>query len=279
MNVLMVGISRAGSWTIRGEELGAALGARRVFQPTGYDLAWADVVVLVKRAYKLWRPGMTKAAVVWDTVDFWEQPAQNGYDEKRARVLLKSVLDQVQPDLVIGATEAMAEAAGGICLPHHAQPLITAAPARETVQMVAYQGNPNYLGRWHGWLTEACQKRGWSFVVNPDRLSDADIVVALRDGHWDGWMPREWKSGVKYANAMAAGRPVITQPTAAWREMQPVSTAIESQEQLDGALDRWESHIDRHSVWQAYDKRNDAYTVKAIAATYRTHLEALTCPA
>ena len=46
MNVLMVGAG-GGSWQMRGEQLGAAIGARVRLSPTTDDFTWADVVVLV----------------------------------------------------------------------------------------------------------------------------------------------------------------------------------------------------------------------------------------
>lgn len=278
MNALLVGVG-AGSWDIRGRQLGGAIGARVCVSPTAEDFAWADVVVIVKRAM-LHFGGIAKACgkpVVWDALDFWPQPALNSLSSNDAVTLVRNL---AWPGLsLIGATEAMARAIGGTYLPHHAWPGLTPAPAREDVRIVAYQGGAHYLGRWAGWVADQCAARGWQFVVNPKDLREADILVAFRDGQWDGWICREWKSGVKVVNALSAGRPLICQPSAASREIGADGTVIDSPDELGAALDLWADY-DRRSLTAATAlDRSLAYRLESVAANYRMVLEAQACPA
>lgn len=277
MNILICGNGK-GSWEMRGIQLGAALGARVTSAPTATDAAWCDVAVLVKKHAAGMAPLFHRCGkpIVWDALDFWSQPAQNGVTEAGALDLLKAQIATIRPTLVIGATQAMARAAAQFCradyLPHHSWAGLVPTPPRETVQTVAYQGNALYLGRWHGWLTDACQKRGWRFVVNPENLSDADIIVAFRDGPWDGWICREWKSGVKVSNAVAAYRPIIMQNCAAARETYGPSKA-ETREELA----RW------FDEWAPFEYRDDLlpgnpFTLDTVAARYRDILATVGAP-
>jgi hypothetical protein len=123
MNVLIVGGGQ-GSWQIRGVQLGAAIGARTTSKPSDAAIQWADVVVCVKRALFEWAAKIHqfKKPIVWDALDFWDQPAQNSLSETEARALLREKIDRYEPLLVIGATESMAAACRGVYLPHHARP-------------------------------------------------------------------------------------------------------------------------------------------------------------
>lgn len=281
MNILMVGNGKAGSWQIRGVQLGAAIGARVTTSPVDADWRWADLVVLIKR----WGSQFASTAhhyglpIVWDALDFWGQPAQNGLTEPAARALLAQQIALIRPALVIGATEAMAKAAGGVYLPHHSWERLTPTPPREHVQTVAYQGGEVFLGQWAPALRKACERRGWTFVVNPSDLREADILVALRDGQWDGWMCREWKSGVKLANAVAAGRPIITHKSAAYREVQPIGCAISQIDELDDAFDEWTSPVARRVAANLYQSRVRDYALDTVAADYLAILQRSTCTA
>jgi hypothetical protein len=280
MKVLMVGNSTAGSWQMRGVQLGAAIGARVTTTPNARDIAWADLIVLVKRAIVDWGPQLAgQKPIVWDALDFWKQPEQNALDEARAMQLYRQHVARVQPALVIGATQAMAAAIGGDYLPHHSWEGLEPTPAREHVQIVAYQGAPQYLGRWQVWLEEICHARGWSFVVNPPDLRAADILVAFRDGVYDGWICREWKSGVKVVNALAAGRPLITQDSAAWRELDTFGTAIATPRVLASALDVWADVGARSVVVDEARAQAPAFTRSAVAAQYQQLLERVACHA
>lgn len=281
VNLLMVGGGKGGSWAIRGHQLGAALGARVTSDPQPSDWAWADVIVLVKRAIGLFGVAaqQTGKPIVWDALDFWMQPTQNGVDPTHAKRLAEMATVYAWPALTIGATHAMAHALSGEYLPHHAWPGLTPAPARRHVSVVGYQGNAAYLGRWAGWLSDACRVRGWRFVVNPDDVRDVDILTSFRDGPWDGWICRQWKSGVKLVNAMVAGRPVIGQGSAAWLELDPHGSIVEYPENLDAAFDVWSSERERIAAASDAERYARTFHIDTIAARYRGLLEGVTCPA
>lgn len=258
---------------MRAVQLGAAIGARVRSTLAPDDLAWADVVVLVKRA--IVQASAVHAAgkpLVWDALDFWQQPAQNGLTETQARALLAAWIRRYRPTLTIGATQAMTDACGGVYLPHHGHVGLVPTEARRECRVVAYEGSPAYLESWEPPLREACATRGWTFVVNPSNLSAVDILVALRGGAWDGWMCRQWKSGVKYVNAILAGRPVITQDAAAFREISPAGTVVTCPSDLDAALDHWAILAARQRAVGLSHQFATSHALPAIADAYRSIL-------
>lgn len=277
MNLLFVG-SGQGSWIMRGHQLGAALGARVTSDPRRDDWTWADLVILVKRHGAKFAADAKAAgvAIVWDALDCWRQPADNSRTQTAAALDLAAQIAAITPWHVIGATQAQADAASGSYLPHHSWSGLEPTRPRREIQTVAYQGNVAYLGAWHGHLQRLCSARGWAFVVNPADLRDADLIVALREGPWDGWACREWKSGVKLVNAMAAGRPVLTQQTAAFREIEPPGSAIETVGDLEAAFDAWRSLGSRVAAADLCVDQAKAYTVAAVADQYRSILERVT---
>jgi hypothetical protein len=272
MNVLIVGAGK-GSWTIRGEQLGAAMGARVTSAPAQADWRWADLVVLVKRggAKHAAAAHAANVPIVWDALDFWAQPQQNGYSAREARAVFDRQRAEIRPARTIAATQSMAEVCDGVYLSHHSWVGLEPTPARERIRVVAYEGNVHFLGRWHRVLQDACAKRGWTFVVNPPDLRAVDLLVGFRDaeGGWDGFMCREWKSGVKIANAIAAGRPFVGQSTAALREIGPPSTVVESAgPPLDAAFDAWEPYVARATAVEACQALASHYTLPTIATQY-----------
>lgn len=278
MNILMVGANKApGSWDMRGLQLGSVLGARMTSAPTPADWKWADLVVLVKHAGARFALAAHAAGVpiVWDALDFWRQPADNGLDESAARSLLASHLAIVKPALTIGATQAMADAAGGVYLPHHSWRGLEPVQVRDGALKVAYQGNAIFLGAWMQPIADACHKRGWVAEFNPADLWTADIIVALRDGPWDGWMCRQWKSGVKLVNAIAAGRPVIAQDSAAMAELGGPGTVVSQIGDLDAAFDEWTDRDARRGALGACRVLAPALRLPAVAERYGAILAAV----
>lgn len=269
MNILVAGLGK-GSWEMRGQQLGAALGARVTSMPTAADWKWAQVAILVKRAAFHLAPNARQAGVpiVWDALDFWSQPRENGLTERAANQLLGAAISEIQPAITIGATEAMAVACHGAYLPHHSWAGLEPQPARQAIKVVAYEGNRAYLGRWEETLSLACHARGWEFVINPTDIRTVDLFVAFRDGQWDGYICREWKSGVKLSNAIAAGRPVIGQASAALREMAPPHTIVESPMELDAALDAWTPEAARAAAVDVCRLKAPSLRLSSVAAQY-----------
>jgi hypothetical protein len=285
MNLLIAGRG-PGSWTMRGQQIGRALGARVTSDPSPADWRWAELAIVVKRAV-LAHAGAARqfqVPIVWDALDFWRQPAQNHLTEPAARGLLEQAIlavrplvlpDATLPVAVIGATRAMAAAARGVYLPHHGHLGLVPTPARRACRVVAYDGNPIFLDHWQPALRAMCAARGWVFTINPPDLAEADIVVALRGGVWDGWMCRAWKSGVKVVNAILAGRPLIAQASAAVAELDPEGSIVETPAELDRALDRWADYHERRALAERAVARAPAFSITAVAGAYRAYLEGL----
>lgn len=263
---------------MRADQLGRAIGAHVHVDPWNdpnpLEFDRAHFVIIVKRLKKRWKRWIARVQnarkpIVWDCVDFWQQPEENDIGAKLAIKSFWARKGDLGPKLVIAGTKAMAEdCAHSIYLPHHHRVGLSAAPVKRAVELVGYEGNPGYLMEWHDRLTRACERRGWRFVVNPDNLADMDIVVALRAGQWDGWTCRRWKSGVKYANSIAAGRPVITQTCAAFTEMRPPGTAIETDAELNAALDHWSDYGARLDAATDAEQIVGHYHLETVAERY-----------
>lgn len=269
-NVLIVG-SGHGSWEIRGKQIGDVLSAVVTSSPTTSQWEWADVCILVKRAITQFAPTAHafRVPVIWDALDFWKQPDDNGATAEQAIEMGRAVMRRTGPALVIGATQAMANDLGGVYLPHHSRPRLAARPVRERLEVVAYEGTPKYLGSWRSALEQACARLGLTFVVNPPDLSDADLVVAFRGERWDGPICRRWKSGVKCVNALAAGRPLVTQSSAAAAEIAAPGAVVEDPVALETTLASFLPRSVREAVAETCRERSAAYTRAAIARRYR----------
>ena len=280
MKVLVVGTG-AGSWQIRGRQLGAAIRACVSTNPTAKEWRDAESIVLVKRAITTWGAIAKEAGprIAWDVLDVWQQHEGNSVPMERhiSNAILQRDLFGV--NTLICATNAMAQDLGGVYLPHHARPDLKAAPVRPEAKVVAYEGTPKYLGAWRITLEEVCAKLGLALVVNPPSLAQADIIVALRGGKWDGEVCRRWKSGVKYVNAIAAGRPVITQRCAAWDEILPPGSLVDSHDDLEREIRAWLPAEVRQHAYEESRFSAPRYALASIAGQYRDILSGKTAVA
>lgn len=242
--ILVTSRSGSGSWAIRGEQLGHAIGAtveRNASKVKGFDLA---VVVKRPKTDLLHRLHSTGVPIVWDVVDAWPQPEGNNWGRENCLTWLREEVKTIKPVGIVATTQAMETDCAGLdvgvpvlWLPHHARPNQRVNPIRERVQTVGYEGAERYLGHWLPILQTECTRRGWRFIINPPALADLDIVVAFR--HLHGYAAKHWKSNVKLANAQGSGTPCILNPETGY-----VETATESAEcwadtpkELNGALD------------------------------------------
>lgn len=265
MNILFVGTG-SGSWEVRGRQVAAVMGAKATTRPNAADWKWADIAFLVKHAITEHGEAARQARIpiIWDALDFWKQPEENATSIQMLTADADALRKQYRITRIIAATRAMAKDLGGVYIPHHSRPGL--APVKtEPSGIVAYEGTKKYLGRWQEACEQAAEAHGMRFVVNPDSLAGVDVVVAFRDGKWNGEACRRWKSGVKLVNAMAAGKPVITQNTSAFREIQPVGLAIETVDQVGEALD---AALKMRGA-AAADHGGRAYTLDTIARCYR----------
>ncbi len=271
MRILMIGADGKGSFEMRGRQIGHAIGARVTRSPSPRDFSWADVIVLIKRAAMRWGDQAKRSGVpiAWDVVDFWKQPEEN---QLSIEVLTRRVLevrDAIGATTLIGATQAMATDIGGVCVPHHCRLDLAPAPPRRDVDrlVVGYEGRVKYLGKWKAELEYACADLGCDFVVNPPDLRAVDVVVALRGGRADGDVCRRWKSGVKYANALVAGRPVLAQMTAGFDDVAPVGLTMDDSIDVRSRLQALMSM--RAEAYQVAVKRASEFTLATIARQYR----------
>lgn len=273
MNVLFVGAGQ-GSWQIRGVQMAEALGARATTKPSGSDWRWAEVIVLVKRAIDEFG-GVAAACgvpIIWDVLDFWRQPEQN---RTPMQLLVDEVhrrRDQHRVSLLLGATKQMAADIGGVFLPHHSRPGLSPWHVREQVEVIAYEGTPKYLGDWAPALKRVCADRGWHFLVNPQTLAHADIVVALRGGKWDGEVCRRWKSAVKAVNAIAVGRPVLGQRSA-MSDVDPEGSNIDNASDLGWLLESLSMPAWRRGVAERCALRASEFTLATVSSSYRAILQ------
>lgn len=276
MNLLVTGRGTSGSWQIRGVQLGEAIGATVL--PQAFDADPFDVVVIVKRAPAdmALRARLAGVPVIWDVVDAWPQPVGNTWSRDECHAWLRLQVRAIKPAGIVAATRAMAADCADfgvpvLALPHHARPGLDANPIREHVQTVGYEGGEAYITGWRAAIEAECKRRGWRFVINPARLADVDIVLALRDA--TGYAPRHWKSNVKLANAQASGTPFV-----GVREAGYLETAIgtcekwaDTPEELKRAFDALTPQGERRRAAQWM--RSVAPALDQVAIKYRTWLE------
>jgi hypothetical protein len=238
--VLIVGCDK-GSWQMRGKQIGAALGATVTAKPKPDDWGRANIIILVKHAAHRWghEARESGARLIWDVLDIWPQPAGNQTSLEQLRREIWDTRDAVGISTLIGATSKMAADIGGIYIPHHSHAGLQPTPIRSRLKVVAYEGNERFLGSWRAALEQACQRLGVKFVINPRDLSAVDLFVAFRGEQWNGLVCRQWKSGVKYVNAIAAGRPTLTQGSAAFFELRAPGQVVELQDELEDAIRAW----------------------------------------
>jgi hypothetical protein len=212
---------KAGSWAVRGEQLGQAIGAEVMPMAETAEIRASHLVVVVKRTPPdvIQKIRVAGRPWVYDIVDAWPQPAGNAWSQELAVRWLRQHLAELAPTAVVFPTSRMLEDSGwrgpALVLPHHGWPKYEARAVAPVVRRVGYEGDPRYLGRWHALIEGECAARRWEFVVNGD-LSTCDIGIALRDA--PGYPAGAWKSNCKLANLQALGLPAVCSPEAGYRE-------------------------------------------------------------
>jgi hypothetical protein len=121
-------------------------------------------------------------------------------------------------------------------------------------------------------MRRQCERRGYAFEVNPKRLADLDVVVAMRDT--DCYASMHWKSNVKLSNAHGSGTPFIGQ-----RECGYVENAAgherwaETESELVEAIDSLVSRETRKQVSDAF--KANAYPIERAAQELKAFLGGL----
>lgn len=243
--LLVTGSGRHGSWSIRGKQMGAALGATIRPTATSSDLRASDLVVVVKSADPSLLDDLHRSGRPWvlDILDGYPQPESSCWDREQAVAWARRRIEQWQPTAVIWPTRRMQldceVGLPGLVLPHHYRPGIARNPIRSRIGKIGYEGDVEYLDGWHGAIEGECKRRGWRFVVNPRRLSDVDIVLALRGEARGGYVNRHWKSNVKLANAHGSGTAFIGQAECGYLETAcGAELWAENMQELGDAFDR-----------------------------------------
>lgn len=213
MKVLVTGGGGAGSWEIRGRQIGDAMGATVKPRASLDDMRSADVILVVKKVPDELLDNLQRSGKPWvyDIIDAYPQPGCYPWSKTQSIDWLHAHLARLKPNRVIWPNDRMRRDAGddGPVVYHHARPGLTVAPIRDRVRTIGYEGAPHYLDHWMHPIGEVCRKLNAAFVVNPVDYSVMDVVVALRAGKWAGYAQTHWKSNVKLANAHAAGVPFI----------------------------------------------------------------------
>lgn len=273
MTILFTGRGTGGSFAIRGEQLGRAVGA--VVQPNALDVGGYSLAVIIKRPGDvLARLQAMQVPIVYDVVDAWPQPTGNDWGAQECKAWLAQQVEKIKPVGIVAATQRMAADCNFgvpvLALPHHHRPGLLRNPIRETVRTVGYEGGEQYLGRWRKFLELECAHRGWQFVVNPPSLADLDIVVAMRDQ--SGYAAKHFKSNVKLANAQGSGTPVILSPESGYKETAcGAELWAETQADMKIALDQLEGYAER--VERSEQLLKASITIDSVAATYTAWLK------
>ncbi len=277
MNILFTGKGNMGSWQIRGIQLGTALGATIKPMATLADCQAADLIVVVKRVPALLLKNVLDSGKPWvlDIVDGWPQPCY--WNADLSLQWLREWLGYLKPaGIVYGTARMMDDAANEaphLVLPHHSwsryadvEPIF-----RQQVRTLGYEGNPQYLGRWHDVLIQQCQRRGLDFIMNGS-MRLADVGIALRDG--GGYPARWWKPGTKLSNLHALGIPALCSlEEGAEGVASGAEFWIEQERDIEEALDRLQDNEYRRTVCEKM--RSSLIRLEDLAPHYLKWLESL----
>lgn len=278
MRVLVTGKGGlAGSWRIRGEQIGQAIGA--AVRPMATDFSGADLIVLVKRTPPPILRALQRSGKPWvyDIVDGWPQLPGVSWGQERALTWLRAHLKELKPSAVVFGTERMRADSGfrgpSIVVPHHswAKYLRYDPAIRDDVRTVGYEGVPGYLGRWLPVIERECKARGWDFLINGD-MRQADIGIALRDG--GGYPAAHWKPGTKLSNLHALGIPALCTVEAGYQSVASGTEFwIEQESDITSAFDVLTERETRRRISECM--RKAAIPVQKVASEYLKWLENL----
>lgn len=273
MQVLFTGRGTSGSWIIRGIQLGAAIGAHVEAQVLHSK---ADLVIGVKRVPTAMADAY-RGRLVWDLVDAWPQPHGNDWDEATCKRWLAGEVARLKPVGMIAATRKMAQDLAGfgvpvLWLPHHHRPGIERNPIRKEVRFIGYEGSTGYIESWRPAIERECKRIGATFIVNPPRLADLDIVLALRGS--SGYAPRNWKSAVKGANAHGSGTPLIACRESGYLEMaNGMEEWADTPDELSLSIEALTSRRRRQQIQEQFIR--DAFTLEQAAEKLKKWLIAI----
>lgn len=280
MKLLVTGRGGAGSWSVRGEQLGAAMGATVKPMATLQEIKAHDAVIVVKRVPEALLAALRQSGVPWvyDIVDAYPQPGCSLWTAAQCMSWLDNHVKTLNPPLgVIWPNRRMQEDCSvprGAVVYHHHRPAIARNKIRQQIKRVGYEGSAKYLDGWIAAIGVECKRRGIEFALNPEHIADLDVVIAMRGGCWDGYAQRNWKSNVKLANAHGSGTPFIG---ARERGYEETATGCEywadTPRELSRALDWLETRDARLTVHERFLSK--PYTVTHAAGDMLCALKSL----
>lgn len=258
--------------------MGCALGAVVQPQATLSDCMAADVIIAVKRIPGELLRSIRKSGKPWvyDIVDAYPQPTCSTWSRDQSIEWVHDHITQLAPHAVIWPNQRMASdcdiGLASSVFYHHHRPNITINQICEQIETVGYEGSARYLAEWKPVIEQECARRGWRFVVNPRRLCDIDIVLALRGKEFSGYPQKNWKSNVKLANAQGSGTPAICSRECGYIETQSGAEQwADSAAELIAAFDALESVEARRSASAVL--RKAAPSIGSIASEYLVWLQ------
>jgi len=228
--MLITGKGLGGSWMIRGEQLGHEIGATVIPKASLRKINAANSILCIKKPNKEIQARTSTAPLIWDIVDSWPQGGgkhkEDGstWDQSRLTEYILKVAKSIRPDILITATQKMAQDLGTIyptySLRHHGRTYQNKNQIKENVTNIIYEGVDRYIDQWLDQLTTECKQRGWLLNMNQGNILDADIVIALRGAPYRGYASDNWKSNIKLQNAQNSGTPIICSREAGYLETQ-----------------------------------------------------------
>ncbi len=233
----------------------------------------ADVIVVVKRIRDDLLATIRKSGKPWayDIVDAYPQPTCSDWARDESLRWLRAHINRLQPDLVIWPNAQMQSdfGGGGVVAYHHHRPGIEINSVRERIETIGYEGSPDYIAEWMPAILRESQRRGWAFLINPPRLADVDIVLALRGKRFNGYPQKHWKSNIKLANAHGSGTPFIGADECSYRETAAGGEMfVESADQLHDAFDALEPAAVRRRISEQFLAASKRTDIASIAEEY-----------
>lgn len=285
IKVCFTGRVRKGSWKIRGLQIAAS---RRnwdaPYELNKLEIGKYDLYCVVKKPDDAILKMLTKsgATVVYDIVDPWAQP-QDGIqvgDVNAARELFTGYFDRLKASSYIFANRTMKQhlrplVPHGTFIYHHYWPNVSLNPIRDKVEVVGYEGNPRYLGEWESALHDACNRRGWRFVVNPANLTDIDIGIIARGGEDDNFLSNNYKSNVKLANFYGAGTPcLVSAKEMSCHEIDEGDVRFFSTpEELDFQFDQLSDCRVRKAIHERFLRIRERYSIRTISNLFEVYFQ------
>lgn len=289
MRACFLGTGNAGSWQIRGQQI-ASTDPYWLSKPmrdlTQKDIETYDVFCIVKHFDPTIANSIRKAGkkVVYDIVDAWRQP-DDGLKNNNVDLVVQyftKKLSGLPLDGVIFPNRIMQHDLAGVVpkpttIYHHHRPGLVPTEIKQRPNLVAYEGNPDYLGPWKDIIIKICGSFGMSFAINPQSLGLADIGFAARGGPHGSIMASRYKSNVKLANFYAVGLPcVVSYNEMSYRETDNGKVYFfRTEEELKQRIRVLLPYPNRLAIHRSFIGFAKNFTLRKIADEYRRYFASL----